>query len=909
MDFLTDDPYSGINFVKTRAQIKDKNGNLIFDEEVTFPDYFDENSVNIVTSKYLCNNAKKKETDLRQLIDRVSETISTWGWDDYYFTCGTDVNDHENNINNRKIFENKLKYYQINQYFAFNSPCYFNIGLREVPQTSACFILPLEDSLESIYDCVKLESQIFKHGSGSGINLSNLRSSKEKVREGGYASGVNSFWKVLDVSAGVIKSGGTLRRSAKLQCLNDNHPDIWEFISAKEKEEKKLQVLQEAKIEPRDGYEMSDEVFYQNTNISVQLSDDFMEAVEKDETWSTKYVLTGQTCETFPAKKLLYSIAELAWKTADPGVQFSDTINKGYTCSSTGRVEASNPCSEFMAPSTFNVDGPEGSACNLASINLLKFFSRSEDGTIKFDVELFEDVVSTVIFAQDIIIDRSSFPSEGIKNSAQQFRDLGLGYTNLGSTLMYLGVPYDSEEGRSIAASLTSLLTGYALKASVKLAEIKGPFKWFQENKQSYYNVITQQFNASRQVIHVNNFVAEMLMESQLTLWDVINTDIIFSRRDIRNSQLTLLAPTGTISFLMMANSFGIEPFYSNISYKTLSGQNGATIKIVNPMIKEGLVSLNYGAGDIKLIETQIEAYGYIKEDDWTLDVNNLLDTAADSGNGRSIHYMGHLKMMAAVQPFLNGAISKTCNVPKETTVDEIYNIYLDAWKMGIKAVAVYRDGCKVFQPLNTKKKEELVEIKYDGQKCEYCYDGEIHPEKRSLPQDREAMIHRFKIGGSLKGYITMGLYPDGSLGEIFVNLGKAGSLLSGVIDACAVQTSVALQFGIPLKDIIEKMIFTKFEPSGITSSNQNELRFCSSILDYIYRFLAYKFLTQNELYELGLINGSFEEKRKELETNVNTDPNPNPNAPMCDNCGNLKVKLGACWTCHNCGDNSGSCG
>jgi len=891
------DPYEGITFTKRKAEIYNSKGEIIFDEDVEFPDYFDEAGVKIVSSKYLCNDAKKKETSVKEMINRVSNTISDWGKTDGYFKDNQKYED----------FKYYLKYYQIHQYFTFNSPVYFNVGLSSNPQGSACFILSIEDDMADIYENIKLESVIFKNGSGSGSNLSSLRSSKETVRGGGQASGPVSFLKAADTSAGVIRSGGTLRRSAKLSCLNDTHPDIKDFIHCKEREEKKLRILKNAGLEPEVGHDMSDEVFFQNTNISVRLSDDFMKAVEQDNSWWTKYVLTGEKCEKFKAKELLEEISDLAWKTADPGVQFSDNINKWNTCTESGSIEASNPCSEFMFLNF--------TSCNLAAINLRKFFYKNKQGKIIFDLESYKNIIKVIITAQDILVSNSSYPSKKITKNAHIFRPLGLGYSNIGSLLMWLGIPYDSNDGRTIASLLTALLTGIAYKQSKYIAKIKGAFEKFEENKESFYRVLKQHYsykqtlkNSILPLLSKNASLMDQISKGVVSTWeDIIKA--VNNNEGFRNAQVTLLAPTGTTSFMMGCDTFGIEPDYSLVKYKTLSGNDGAVIKTVNNTVKDALKNLEYSEYDVGRIIEELYSVGHIENNEILKKEHiSIFDTATiPNGGSRYIDYMAHIKMLEAVQPFLSGAISKTINIPKDATVNDIYNLYLEAWKRGLKGVTVYRDGSKTYQPLRSSEESKPILNK----KCR-----NYTPFKMRMPENREAEIHKFSIG-NIEGYIILGKYPSGKLGEVFLSVSKQGSTLSGFLDSLGIMISTGLQYGVPLKVIVSKLIFSKFEPSGITK-NEN-IRFTTSIVDYLAKYLGYKFLNEDELLELGLVKfkniNKTEENHRYITINDNVKGedsvvvNEDNISTLCGVCGSLMVRIGTCYNCSNCGANSGACG
>lgn len=872
---MTDIEYA--KFEKKLIEIRNKDGEIIFREEIEFPEGFDDSHAAIVASRYLCNNAKRKEKSLVDMIDRVTDEIVNWAEKDGYFDSKEDLSD----------FKYKLKYYQLNGYFAFNSPVYFNVGLTAKPQTSACFILDIQDNMESIFNLAKLESIIFKHGSGSGVNMSTLRSSKETVSRGGFASGPISFLKAHDIVAGVIKSGGTLRRSAKLVCLDDSHPDIEDFICCKDKEEEKLRAIANAGIKPTSGYDLTDEVFYQNTNISVRLSNRFMKAAERNEEWSLVYVNSDGIYKTTKARDLLLQIAEHAWKTGDPGVQFSDTMNTWNTVLNDGEIKASNPCGEFVFINN--------SSCNLASINLLKFFPDKDN----FRFDTFIDVIRTMIIAQDILINNSSYPSKEIEENSRNYRPLGAGYTNLGALLMFLGLPYDSDEGRNIASLLSALETGVAYLTSNDLAEKLGSFEYFERNKTSLYRVMNKHIDSVNKLIDNNNGIFENLKQEVMNVWNKLK-DLVNDQKAFRNATVTLLAPTGTISSLMQAATTGLEPEFSLVRYKTLSGSDGAVLKFVNPIIEESLKNLEYSKNDIH------EIIEYIKENGHLENCKNLkkehlpiFDTAiVPKGCSRIIDYMGHVKMCAAIQPFISMAMSKTINMPNSATVQDVYKLYIKAWKMGLKGITIYRDGSKSFQPLSAETKKEEPKVEF--------YSG-IH--RRKLPDDRPAHRHKFRVG-NVEGYLAPGLYPDtGELGEIFIDLTKEGSTLSGFADALATIVSISLQYGVPLKDFVKKMMFLRFEPAGFTSNP--DIRSCASIVDYIFKYLGMHYLSVEDRQELGLMpkqitDNGLEKITREITKKIAIE---NDAAPTCPECGSVMRLLGSCWTCISCAWNEGSCG
>lgn len=887
------DPYKDIEFEIKNVEIKNSEGTLIFSDKIEFPKDFDNNAAAVVASRYLCNNSKYKESSLKQMIDRVSETITTLGLDLGYFDTKRE------DLDELDSFCNKLKYYQINRYFAFNSPVYFNVGIQNLPQTSACFILDVQDNMDSITELGKLEAQIFKKGSGAGSNLSNLRSSKESVTGGGTASGPISFLKAHDTLAGVVKSGGTLRRSAKLACLNMNHPDIEEFINCKLYEEEKLAALRKAGIKNRPGYDLADEVYFQNTNISVRIPDVFMRKVINDEIWNTKFVKTKETYKTYKAKDLLRKVAEMSYNIADPGIQFHDAFNRWNTVSNDGTIEATNPCGEYAALAN--------TSCNLASINLMKFFSKNENNNIVFDIDTFKDVIKTVITAQDILIDKSSYPSLDIGLRTASYRNLGLGYTNLGGLLMWLGLPYDSDEGRFVAAELTALMTGIAYDTSADLADMICEFSKFKDNEAPFKRVLNQHYNKVQELFkdviffNVNNeeFYTKTIKTNCKNIWENV-----IKRKKFRNAQVSLLAPTGTTSFLMNSITTGIEPEYSLIRYKRLAGSDGATLKTVNPLVEEALLNLGYSENEIpELVDELIngsgeEPHSISRFKEWK-HREVFLTAAQTPGTDLCIDYMGHVKMCAAVQPFLSGAISKTINLPKNVTVDEIYNLYIEAWKMELKGITIYRDGSKNFQPLTTTdesiKKEEPKEV------------IQTKLTRKKLPDERMSITHKFRIGSS-EGYITCGLYDNSNkLGEVFVNVSKEGSVISGFADALATVISISLQYGVPLKDLIRKLSHLKFEPNGFTSNP--DIRIAHSIVDYIARYVGLKFLEREDQIELGLIQASDSNGILLEKEEIKIPDSKEIIGPMCPNCGNTMRRLGSCYFCNNCSYNQGSCG
>jgi len=894
------DPYADINWTKRLASIKSKEGDVIYEKSVTFPDYFSDTAVNITASKYFHKSITHEENNLKDLIDRVSDTIDRW--------CPEDDLSY------------KLKHYQIHQVFAFNSPVYFNLGLTESPQASACFILSIDDDMKSITDTMCVESKIFKKGSGSGMNLSKIRSKHEFINgQTGQASGPVSFLKVHDNLAQIIRSGGALRRSAKLACLNMDHPDIEEFIDCKKFEEEKLTVLRNAGIKPRPGCELSDEVYFQSTNLSVRPSNKFMEQVLNGGDWSTRYVTTGEIHKTYKAKDLLMRVAQRTWEMGDPAIQFDDTVNDWNTVLNDGRISSSNPCSEFLFL--------DNSSCNLASINLIKFFDKTSNG-YNFNFNMFKDVVETVITAQDTIIDFASYPTELIMKNSIDYRPLGLGFTNLGSLLMLLGLPYDSNEGRLLSSYLTALLTGIAYQTSNKLAKQKGAFNRFDKNKNSFYKVLRKHHDCLDDLIQTNsnafdNSVIDDLMYNCIDVWKNIGI-LVNSGESFRNSQVTLMAPCGTIGYLMDSQTTGIEPEYSHVKYKRLSNTDSGVIKLTSDMTKKCLENLGYNDREVKEIEC------YITDDKplalckcLKYEHNDILNTSTNTYKDQTIHYSGHIKMLGAVQPFISGGISKTASFSNEATVEDIYNCYIESWKLGLKGVAIYRDGSKSYQPLTIAKAPEhktedyeidlededsvLNNLYHDDRLIKYMHSILA---KKKLPNDRAAINHRFTVD-QIKGYLNLGMFENGELGEVFIKMSKEGSTLSGLLDCLGTLTSISLQRGVPLKDIVEKMCYQQFNPSGFTSNPQ--IRTATSIVDYIFKYIGMKFLKKEDQLELGLI--------KEEEPDINFE-NSNPtkqivynkkqsigNGKICDRCSHIMILKGTCYTCVNCFSSTGSCG
>lgn len=886
-------PFDEVTWVKRDAQVG--GGHVFAQNEVEFPEFWSQNAVNITTAKYFRGkmDSPEREVSVRQMITRVAGTIRAWGEKFGYF----------NDAAHADIFEDELTHILLQQKGSFNSPVWFNVGVTDKPQCSACFILSVEDDMRSILDWIKTEGMIFKGGSGSGVNLSSLRSKLESLSKGGHASGPVSFMRGADSVAGMIKSGGTTRRAAKMVILNIDHPDILDFVRAKANEEKKIRALMES------GFNMSDlndeawnSIQYQNANNSVRITDDFMEAVEKDGMWETKYRVGNETAVRYRARELLQEIAKAAWECGDPGVQFDTIINKWHTCPNSGRINGSNPCSEYM-----HIDN---SACNLASINLLKFLGA--DGS--FLTKEFVHTVDIFNLAQDILVEGSSYPTPKITENARKFRQLGLGFANLGALLMRKGIPYDSEEGRALAAAIASLMTGEAYRFSALVARRMKAFEGYAINREPMLQVIHMHREAAH---HVNAFFLrdQKLADAMRAVWD--EAYAVGEKNGYRNSQATVLAPTGTISFMMDCDTTGIEPDFSLVKMKQLVG--GGWMRIVNASIEPALAALGYVREERDAIVAWVSEHGTVEGAPFLKnDHLPIFDCAMRPAEGtRSISWRGHVKMVGAVQPFLSGAVSKTFNMANEVTEQEIAEAYMMAWKLGIKAFAVYRDGSKATQPLNvSEKKNKKSEIE----------KPEFTPMRHRLPTTRISETHKFSIGGH-EGYITYGMYEDGSLGELFVKMAKQGSTLSGLLDTFAISVSMALQYGVPLRELAHKFIYTRFEPSGFTENP--DIRIATSIVDYIFRYLATRFLKPEELVEFGLYRAPHEEAEQheisapvavavhseKTETSVPASTPGNvkkiksvSSEAICKKCGGMMVRTGTCLTCTECGDSSGGC-
>lgn len=883
--FGSGDPYASIRWEKRDARITKSTGEIVFEQkDVEVPEFWSQTATDIVASKYFRGRLgfPEREWSARQMVDRVANTIAGWGIKDGYFLSEEDF----------QKFRDDLRFILINQYAAFNSPVWFNVGIHERPQCSACFILSVKDTMQSILEWYRQEGVIFKGGSGAGINLSTLRSSQESLSKGGFSSGPVSFMKGADGVANSIKSGGTTRRAAKMVVLNVDHPDIKPFIYCKKEIEGMAKALERAGIKSSiegDLFNPYTLLPFQNANNSVRVTDEFMQAVENDGWWDLKSVTTGETLERVKAKEIMKWAADACWHSADPGMQYDTTINYWHTCPKTGRINASNPCSEYM-----HIDD---SACNLASINLLKFLQ--SDGS--FNVDLFKKAVDTMITAQDIIVDNSSYPTEKITKNAKNFRQLGLGYANLGALLMTLGLPYDSDEGRAVGGTITSLLTGEAYLQSAKLAAIRGSFAGYAENEEPMLEVLEKHLGAAEKLYRESYEKRldgdENLMEESQKVWH--EALAIGQQYGVRNSQATVLAPTGTIAFLMDCATTGVEPELALVKYKKLVG--GGVLRLVNNQVGTALAKLGYNESEVREItnyileKDTIEGAPYLRPEHLP-----VFDCSFKPVNGqRSIHYMGHLKMMGATQPFISGAISKTVNLPSDVTAEEIYNAFIDAWKFGIKAVAFYRDGCKTIQPLNTAK-DELIERENGYMRIK-------------LPEERPSVTHKFSVAGH-EGYLTVGLYPDSKKpGETFITIAKEGSTVSGLFDVIATLISVSLQSGVPLKMLVKKFKDLRFEPSGATSNN--DIPFAKSIIDYIFKYLGTRFLPDEEKEEVFGVNHETENTdAKNLHaTLVSSDSNhvmikiADSDAPVCG-CGAIMIKAGSCYSCPNCFAITGVC-
>ena len=879
-------PFDRVEWEKRTAQIGNEKGVTIFKQEgVEVPKTWSQTATNIVTSKYFHGKpgSPERESSVRQLISRVVDTIVRWGEEGGYFAGNA----------SRDAFRDELTHLLVEQKMSFNSPVWFNVGVQPKPQCSACFINSVHDSMESIMSLTRTEGMLFKWGSGTGTNFSTLRGSKEALSGGGIASGPVSFMKGFDAFAGVIKSGGKTRRAAKMVILNIDHPDIVEFIECKMKEERKAHVLIEQGYDSSIDGEAYSSIFFQNANHSVRVTDDFMRAVEQNKDWWTKNVTDGQPNEKLGARDLLYKISDSTWRCGDPGMQYDTTVNRWHTCKNTARINASNPCSEYMFL--------DDTACNLASLNLMKYLGSNG----QFDVEAFKHAVDVTITAQEIVVDNASYPTPKIAENSHNFRPLGLGYANLGALLMSMALPYDSDEGRDVAGAVTALMCGEAYAQSARIAERLGPFPGFEENREPMLDVIRMHRNAMRG-IKPQHVQPELYMGAQGG-WDTALQ--LGEQHGFKNSQVTVLAPTGTIGFMMDCDTTGIEPDLALVKMKKLVG--GGVIKIVNNTVPQALMRLGYTPEQTSEIVSYIDKNGRIDGAPFLKDEHvPVFDCSLATSGGRSIAWQGHVKMMAAAQPFLSGAISKTINMPEESTIEEIMNAYVDAWKMGLKAVAIYRDNSKRSQPLNAagnRKDEKKPQALAEPEQRELF----ARAQREKLPYERASVTHKFSVGGH-EGYITVGMYEDGRPGEVFIKMAKEGSTLSGVMDGLALTISLGLQYGVPLRVFVDKLLNTRFEPSGITA-NPN-IRFATSVLDYIARWLGGRFISADYLKLNGaapaegtVVAGTLMPAASRPTEQLSTSPrDAHEGAPTCSECGMLMVPNGACYKCENCGSTSG---
>ena len=936
------DPYDEVQWERRDARITNfQDGTVAFEQlDVEFPTTWSVNATNIVAQKYFRGTpgSAEREHSLRQVIDRVADTITQWGLEGGYFV----------DVQEARIYNEELRHLLVTQKAAFNSPVWFNIGVPDVPQqASACFILSVDDQMDSILNWYVEEGTIFKGGSGSGINLSRIRSSEELLKGGGTASGPVSFMRGADASAGTIKSGGKTRRAAKMVILNVDHPDVEDFIAVKAREERKIRVLEEAGFDMSlDGRDMAS-VQYQNANNSVRVTDEFMQAVVDDADWHLKAVTDGHVIRTVKARDIMRQISQAAWECADPGMQFDTTINRWHTACNTGRINGSNPCSEYM-----HLDN---SACNLASLNLLKFLDLSEDATNDtFDVEGFKRAVEIMFTGQEILVGRADYPTAPIGETSRRFRQLGIGYANLGAMLMALGLPYDSDAGRAYAAAITSLMTGHAYATSARTAARMGAFAGYEENQEHMLRVLRQHQEAAA---HIDEeLVPSALLAAAQTCWD--DACDTADEVGVRNSQASVLAPTGTIGLMMDCDTTGIEPDLGLCKVKKLVG--GGTMQIVNQTVPRALARLGYS------LEQSAEIIAYIDEHKSILGAPHLaaehVAVFACSMGDNTIHHTGHVRMMAAVQPFISGAISKTVNLPEEATVEEVEQLHIDAWKLGVKAIAIYRDNCKVSQPLSTAKKADAEAPLETAAVVEKVVERIVEkvikvPTREKLPRTRTSRTFDFRVA-DCKGFVTVGEFADGRPGEIFLRVSKQGSTLAGIMDAFAISVSYGLQYGVPLRVYVETFTNTRFEPAGMT--DDPDLRIASSILDYIFRRLAVDYLSLEERRELNILTtgertqptlpgveeGITETRQgsdlpsdppsidassplladtanapKELsllERAGVTDPAPakpssvikpkvtHADAPYCMQCGVQMQRAGSCHACPSCGSTSG---
>ncbi|MDA8115939.1 MAG: vitamin B12-dependent ribonucleotide reductase [Actinomycetota bacterium] len=910
------DPYSYVNWERRDSRITNyRDGSVAFEQlGVEVPSFWSVNATNILAQKYFRGTlgTQERESSLRQVVDRIVDTITKWGKKDGYFA------DEET----ARAFSDELKYAMIHQMAAFNSPVWFNIGVQGVPQqASACFILSVDDSMSSILNWYTEEGTIFKGGSGAGVNLSRIRSSFEHLKGGGTASGPVSFMRGADASAGTIKSGGKTRRAAKMVILDVDHPDVEEFVWCKAVEERKARVLRDAGFDMDLDGKDSHSIQYQNANNSVRVTDDFMEAVIEGRDWGLTAVTDGSVIKTVPARKLFREIAEAAWECADPGLQYDTTINRWHTAPNHGRISGSNPCSEYM-----HVDN---SACNLASLNLMKFLR--EDNS--YDIEGFLHVATLVFIAQDILVGNADYPTEKIGENSHKFRELGIGYANLGALLMTLGLPYDSDGARAVAGTLTAMLTGNSYAVSARMSRALGPFPGFAADREAMLRVLSMHRNAVADIDA--SMVPAELLNSARSLWsEAVETAEVYG---VRNAQASVLAPTGTIGLLMDCDTTGVEPDLSLVKTKKLVG--GGTMSIVNQSVPRALGQLGYRAEDVERIVAYIHEHGSVVGAPG-LDPQDLPVFACSMGDN-TIHYLGHVKMMSAVQPFISGAISKTVNMPEDVSVEDVESLFIDAWKLGVKAIAIYRDNCKVGQPLSVAKKSDAkapspadVELASRIEELETALATQTvvvkKPIRERLPRRRRSSTFAFRVA-DCEGYVTVGEYEDGRPGEVFMKVSKQGSTLAGIMDAFSISVSLGLQHGVPLATYVRKYTNMRFEPAGMT--DDPDLRIASSLVDYIFRRLAIDYLPADERGDLGIFStqertqptlfpqadtGDFEygDKRVEEEVAIAKPVEPEKpsliqraapsDAPYCYQCGNVMQRSGSCYVCTSCGTTSG---
>ena len=905
-------PYEMLTWVERDAKIVNPStGKVAFEQkQVEFPDTWSQNAVNIVSQKYFSGTpgTAGRERSLRQLIDRVADTITRHGFENGYFVSEAEAD----------VFNEELKYILATQRASFNSPVWFNIGVEDrAQQASACFILQVEDTLPSILNWYREEGMIFKGGSGAGLNISTLRASTESLsRSGGRASGPVSFMRGADSVAGTIASGGKTRRAAKMVILNVDHPDIEEFVWCKAREERKSHALQDLGFEMGLNGRDSISIQYQNANNSVRVTDDFMKAVEENRDWDLVGVKDKKVHKTLPARDLWRQIAQAAWECADPGVQYDTTINDWHTTPNFGRIEGSNPCSEYMHVNN--------SACNLASINLLRFLS--DDGS--FDIPAYKHTIETMTLAQEILVGYSEYPTQAIDKNTRALRQLGLGYANLGALLMAQGLPYDSDEGRAQAAALTAIMTGHGYATSAKIAKRVGPFSAYEKDRDGMLRVLRKHRHAVDDIDPSQ--VSEELLQAAANTWD--DAVELGERYGVRNAQASVLAPTGTISFMMDCDTTGIEPDFALTKFKTLVG--GGSMVIVNQTVPRALKQLGYTKQQAEDVVT------FISENSTVVGAPHLkpedLDVFACAVGENAIHYLGHVKMMGAVQPFISGAISKTVNMPESVTVEEVEQLHMDAWKMGIKAIAIYRDNCKAWQPLSDKNKDKKEEPKAEVSVTPQVVvkAGAV---KRELPRNRKARTFEFHVA-DLKGFVTVGEYEDGTPGELFVRVAKQGSTLGGLMDAFAISVSHGLQYGVPLRSYVKTLSSMSFAPSGMT--DDPDIKTASSLVDYIFRRLAMDYLSFDDRLELGLasfddlekeqalqqpslltevepVKAVTESPKAEVKTQTVAVATEKPktirraapgtgSAPLCTVCGNMTQRAGSCYVCNSCGATSG---